>query len=153
ARATQDLSQLNLDFALQVTSVGVNGWRASFTRQSAHELVVQPARAIAKDQQLTIVVQYADTPSNVKVYGFTAWTRTADGAAGVGEPENSWWWSPSNDHPLDKATFDISVAVPDGTQVISNGVRPGDPTRELTGWSRWYWRTTKPTATYLVFIA
>jgi aminopeptidase N len=153
ARATQDLSQLNLDFALQVTSVLVNGWRAPSTRQSAHELVVQPARAIAKNQQLTIVVQYADTPSNVKVYGFTAWTRTADGALGVGEPENSWWWFPSNDHPLDKATFDISVAVPDGTQVISNGVQPGNPTRELTGWSRWYWRTTKPTATYLTFIA
>jgi aminopeptidase N len=153
ARATQDLSQFDLDFALTVTSVRVNGWLTPFTRQAAHELVIQPVRPITKGRQLTVVVQYADTPSNVKVYGFTAWTRTTDGALAVGEPENSWWWFPSNDHPLDKATYDISVAVPDGTQVISNGVQPGQPTQELLGWSRWYWRTTKPTATYLVFLA
>jgi aminopeptidase N len=89
----------------------------------------------------------------VKVYGFTAWTRTADGALAVGEPENAWWWFPSNDHPLDKATYDISVSVPNGTQVISNGIQQGKPTPELLGWSRWWWRTTKPMASYLAFVA
>ncbi|MFI9590537.1 hypothetical protein [Nonomuraea sp. NPDC052265] len=34
----------------------------------------------------------------------------------------AWWWYPSNDHPADKATFDISVTVPEGKQAISNGV-------------------------------
>jgi aminopeptidase N len=153
ARATEDLSQFDLDFALTVTSVRVNGWLTPFTRQGAHELVVQPVRPIVKDQQLTIVVQYADTPSNVKVYGFTAWTRTADGALATGEPEIAWWWFPSNDHPLDKATFDISVAVPNGIQAISNGVMAGTPRPEPAGYTRWNWRSVKPMATYLAFLA
>jgi aminopeptidase N len=71
----------------------------------------------------------------------------------VGEPEIAWWWFPSNDHPLDKATFDISVSVPDGTQVVSNGVMTDAPVRELLGWSRWNWRSVKPMATYLAFLA
>jgi aminopeptidase N len=153
ARATQDLSQFNLDFALAVTSVRVNGWVTPFRRQGAHELVVTPVRPIVRDQQLTVVVQYTDTPSNVAVNGITAWTRTADGALAVGEPEIAWWWFPSNDHPLDKATFDISVAVPDGTQVVSNGVMTSAPVRETLGWSRWFWRSVKPMATYLAFLA
>jgi aminopeptidase N len=153
ARATQDLSQFNLDFALAVTSVRVNGWQASFARQGAHELVVKPARPVNAGQQLTVVVQYADTPSAVKVNGFTSWVRTSDGALAVGEPEIAWWWFPSNDHPTDKATFDIAVLVPDGTQVVSNGVMPSQPVRELSGWSRWYWRSIKPMSTYLAFLA
>jgi aminopeptidase N len=153
ARATQDLSRFNLDFALAVTSVRVNGSPASFTREGAHELVVESARPILAGQPLTVVVQYADTPSAVAVNGATAWRRTADGALAVGEPEIAWWWFPSNDHPRDKATFDISVLVPNGTQVVSNGVMTGPARAELSGWSRWNWHSAKPMATYLAFVA
>ncbi len=65
--------------------------------------------------------------------GFTAWTRTADGALAIGEPEIAWWWYPSNDHPADKATFDVSVSVPNGVEVISNGVMPRSPAAETLG--------------------
>ncbi|MDT4987105.1 MAG: hypothetical protein QOI74_1199, partial [Micromonosporaceae bacterium] len=153
ARATEDLSQFNLDFALAVSSVRVNGFVAGFSRQGPHELVIVPARPIVTGQQLTIVVGYADTPSTVVVNGFTAWSRLPGGALAVGEPEIAWWWFPSNDHPLDKATFDISVSVPDGTQVVSNGVMSSAPVPELLGWTRWNWRSTKPMATYLAFVA
>ena len=74
-----------------------------------------------------------------------------DGAVAAGEPEIAAWWFPSNDHPTDKATFDISVLVPNGTEVISNGVLTRQQ-REPLG-ARWAWRTTKPTATYLAFLA
>nr|WP_240942756.1 M1 family metallopeptidase [Planosporangium thailandense] len=153
ARATQDLSRFEFDFALSVTSVRVNGAPASYAREGAHKLVVTPARPVTDGQPLTVVVQYADTPSAVKVNGATAWARAADGAVAVGEPEIAWWWFPSNDHPRDKATFDVSVLVPDGTQVVSNGVMPAPAHRELPGWSRWNWRSVKPMATYLAFLA
>jgi aminopeptidase N len=153
ATAKQDLSRFNLDFALDVSSVRVNGWAATFARQGAHELVVTPARSIRAGQSMTVVVQYSGIPSTVKVNGFTAWIRTADGANAVGEPEIAWWWFPSNDHPLDKATFDVSVSVPDGVEVISNGVMPRPPLRELLGWTRWSWRSTKPQQTYLAYLA
>jgi len=154
ARATADLSRFNLDFALPVTSVRVNGFQATFATEGSHELVVTPARPVLANQSMVVVVQYAGVPSQVQVNGFTAWVRSSDGGAlAVGEPEIAWWWFPSNDQPLDKATFDISVAVPDGVEVLSNGVMPRPPARELLGWSRWSWRTTQPTATYLAFLA
>jgi aminopeptidase N len=153
ARATADLSSFNLDFLLDVSAVRVNGWAAGFSRAGVHELVVTPARPVQAGQLMTVVVQYSGVPSSVSAYGFTSWTRTADGAMAVNQPEIAWWWFPSNDHPLDKASFDISVAVPDGVEVISNGVMPRPPVAELLGWTRWSWRSTGPMATYLAFLA
>jgi aminopeptidase N len=138
---------------LDVSSVRVNNRPAAFARQGDHELVVTPARAVAKGAALTVVVQYAGIPSDLTAAGFTAWTRTADGALAVGEPEIAWWWFPSNDHPLDKATYDVSVLVPTGLQVIAGGRQPGQPREELPGWTRWWWRMTTPAATYLQSLA
>ncbi|MFG1674945.1 M1 family metallopeptidase [Micromonospora sp. NPDC049282] len=153
ATATQDLSRFNLDFALDVESVRVNGWVAGFARAGDHELVVTPPRSLVKGQQLTVVVKYAGIPSQTKVYGYTGWTRTADGALAVNEPESTWWWYPSNDHPKDKATWDISVSVPTGVEVVSNGVQPRDPLPEAGNRTRWSWRSVKPGATYQSFLA
>jgi aminopeptidase N len=152
ATATQDLSSFDLDFVLDVESVRVNNRAASFSRTGDHELVVIPARTLTRGQAMTVVVQYAGVPSSKVAAGFTAWTRTPDGALAVGEPEIAWWWYPSNDHPADKATFDVSVAVPDGVEVISNGVMPRQPVRETLGYTRWSWRSVKPQATYLTFL-
>jgi aminopeptidase N len=149
-RATQDLTRFSLDFLLAVSSIRVNGAPATFTR-SGSELTVTPARALNYGQPATIVVQYAGIPSQAVVNGYTAWSRTPDGALAVGEPEIAAWWFPSNDHPLDKATFDISVAVPDGTEVLSNGTLAGRSSER--GWTRWSWRSTKPMATYLALLA
>ncbi|WP_041829583.1 M1 family metallopeptidase [Actinoplanes missouriensis] len=153
AKATQDLSRLNLDFLLDVSSVRVNNRPATFTREGEHELVVTPARPVAAGGALTIVVQYAGVPSTEVGAGYTAWIRTPDGALAVGEPEIAWWWYPSNDHPSDKATFDVSVSVPDGVEAISNGIQPRPPVRETLGYTRWSWRSLKPQATYLTFLA
>lgn len=153
AKSTQALSRFNLDFLLDVQSVRVNGWPATFNRAGVHELVVTAPRPIAKDQQLTIVVKYAGVPSETLVNGYTGWTRTADGALAVNEPESAWWWFPSNDHPKDKATWDISVSVPTGVEVVSNGVQPRDPLPEAGDRTRWSWRSTRPGATYQAFLA
>jgi aminopeptidase N len=61
------------------------------------------------------------------------------------------WWFPSNDHPLDKATYDVSVSVPDGTQAISNGVLQSQSSK--LGWTRYNWRSNKPQASYLTTLA
>jgi len=153
ARATEDLSAFNLDFVLNVTSIKVNGWTATYARQGDHELVVTAPRPIARSQFLTIVVQYEGVPSEVVAAGYTAWIKTDDGALAVGQPEIAWWWFPSNDHPRDKATFDISVLVPTGVEVLSNGIMPRAPRVEIPGWTRWSWRSARPMATYLAFMA
>ncbi|WP_329788793.1 M1 family metallopeptidase [Lentzea sp. DG1S-22] len=151
AKATQDLTQFNLDFLLKVKSVRVNNAPASFVSDGG-ELTLTPRGGVRKGQDLTIVVTYADSPSTVKDRnGFTAWTKTADGALAIGEPEIASWWFPSNDHPTDKATFDVNVAVPNGVEAISNGTFLGT-TRQINGYTRWNWRSAKPQATYLTFL-
>ncbi|MFD7433642.1 M1 family metallopeptidase [Streptomyces sp. NPDC059861] len=151
ARTTQDLSRFNLDFLLDVGEVRVNGAKAAFRTSGRHELEITPGRPLAKGTSVTVVVRYSGVPSSKQAYGFTSWLRTADGGVAAGEPESAWWWFPSNDHPLDKATFDVSVQVPDGTQAISNGTLQSTSSR--AGWTRWNWRSNKPQATYLATLA
>ncbi|WP_433266019.1 M1 family metallopeptidase [Actinosynnema sp. CS-041913] len=151
AKSTQDLTRFNLDFALNASSVRVNNKRAQFT-QAGGELVVDPRGNLRKGADLTIVVTYSDVPSSREIDGFTGWKRTADGALAIDEPDIAQWWFPSNNHPTDKATFDVSVAVPDGVEVISNGLFNGTA-RTLNGWTRWRYRSTQPQATYLAFVA
>ncbi|MGP3973739.1 M1 family metallopeptidase [Streptomyces sp. 8N114] len=151
ATAEQDLSRFNLDFALDVSEVRVNGKKARFDTSGAHELEVTPAEPLAKGEKATVVVRYQGVPSQVEVNGFTSWHRTKDGGVAANEPESAWWWFPSNDHPTDKASYDISVAVPDGTQAISNGTLQSQ--RSQAGWTRYNWRSRAPQATYLATLA
>ncbi|MGW8377423.1 M1 family metallopeptidase [Streptomyces sp. ODS28] len=151
ATTKQELSRFNLDFALNVSEIRVNGKPATFAKSGAHELEVTPSAPLAKGQRVTVVVRYADTPSKVKVGGSSNWHRTRDGGVAANEPESAWWWFPSNDHPRDKATYDVSIAVPNGTQAISNGTLQSE--RSQAGWTRTAWRSDKPQATYLATLA
>ncbi|CAL9589611.1 hypothetical protein SUDANB120_05218 [Streptomyces sp. enrichment culture] len=151
ATAKTDLSRFNLDFGLKVSEVRVNGAKAKFATSGVHELEVTPAKPLPKNTQASVVVKYAGKPSEFKVDGWSAWQRTPDGGVAAQEPEAAAWWFPSNDHPLDKATFDVSVSVPDGTQAISNGVLQSQTSR--LGWTRYNWRSNKPQATYLATLA
>ncbi|MEU6236106.1 M1 family metallopeptidase [Kitasatospora sp. NPDC047058] len=151
ATATQDLSRFDLDFVLGVKEVLVNGRTAKFAATGESELEITPARPLAKGSPVTVVVRYAGKPGEVERGGYSAWLRTPDGGVAANEPEGSAWWYPSNDHPTDKATFDVSVQVPDGTQAISNGILTGQSSR--AGWTRYNWRQTKPQATYLATLA
>jgi aminopeptidase N len=150
AKTTQELSSFNLDFGLKVNSVRVNNAPAKFANdpKDPSELVVTPSKALAKNQAITVVVNYADTPSKVVIDGFTGWKKTPDGALAVDEPQIAEWWFPSSDHPTDKATYDVSVEVPDNVSALSNGTLVRK-TKQRAGWTRWNWRSTQPQATYL----
>ncbi|NJP71709.1 M1 family metallopeptidase [Streptomyces sp. C1-2] len=151
ARTTQSLNRFNLDFLLDVSEVRVNGNAARFATSGEHELEITPKSPLAKDTPVTVVVRYSGVPSTKSAYGFTTWHRTPDGAIAADEPEAAWWWFPSNDHPSDKATYDVSVAVPDDTQALSNGTLQS--TSSQRGWTRYNWRQNKPQATYLTTLA
>ncbi|MGH4028576.1 M1 family metallopeptidase [Actinomycetota bacterium Odt1-20B] len=151
AKATQDLSRFNLDFGLKVSEVRVNGKKAAFAKTGEQELEITPAAGLPKGTPITVVVRYAGKPSEVKINGYTAWARTPDGGVAAQEPESAAWWFPSNDHPRDKATYDVSVSVPDGHQAISNGVLQSQSSK--LGWTRFNYRSNKPQASYLTTLA
>ncbi|MCX3062449.1 M1 family metallopeptidase, partial [Streptomyces beihaiensis] len=151
ASATQDLSRFDLDFGLTASEVRVNGEKARFATSGVQELQITPPSGLPKGSPFTVVVKYSGKPSKVQLWGFTSWQRTPDGGVAANEPEAAAWWFPSNDHPRDKATYDVSVAVPDGTQAISNGTLQSKTSR--LGWTRFDWRSHKPQATYLATLA
>lgn len=151
AKATQDLRRFNLDFALKVRSVTVNGKAATFDQSDPHELVVTPKKPLRNGDPMVVKVDYFGVPSAVTVNGINPWIKTPDGAIALGEPEISAWWFPANDHPKDKAKYDITIKVPSGVEAISGGQLVS---RTLTPQGdTWQWRQDKPMTTYLAFMA
>jgi aminopeptidase N len=151
ARTTQDLSQFNLDFLLAASSVVVNNAPAEFSSDGG-ELTVTPAAVLPAGQDITVVIRYSDNPEPHRLYGNPSWLRTTTGALAVNAPHVAPWWFPSNNHPRDKATFDVSIAVPPGVEAVSNGVLVNRQ-QTVPQWVRWNWRSVHPQAPYLAFLA
>lgn len=149
ARATQDLSRFNLDLGLTASAVTVAGQKARFF-QSGQELVITPARPIDRGDRFTVAVDYAGNPEKALGRTLGGWFVTSDGAIAAGEPEVAVVWYPSNDHPSDKARFDITVRTDADKQVISNGKLLGH--RQQGSTSVWRWREDSLMATYLATI-
>ena len=151
ARATQNLSQFDLDFRMQdsITRLLVNGVPASYAAAKVQELVVTPASGLVQGKTFTVTVEYAGTPKVVTDpdTSIEGWVPTDDGAFVVNEPQGSPGWYPVNDNPRDKATFEFRVTVPAGLTVMANGVLVSQSTSG--GKTTWVWRESDPMAPYL----
>jgi aminopeptidase N len=149
ATATANLSRFNLDLVgLTVRAVTVDGAPAEHRHDGA-ELVITPARGLARDGRFRVEVTYDGVPAPVKSpdLGDGGFMATPDGAIALGQPESASTWFPVNDHPEDKASYDIAVTVPRGLSALSNGV-PGDSST-TDGWTTWLWSERVPMASYL----
>ncbi|MFE7889348.1 M1 family metallopeptidase [Streptomyces sp. NPDC057412] len=154
ARAGQDLSAFDLDLSgLDVERVEVEGRPARFSR-NGQELIVRPHDELDAGQTFRTVVHYSGTPRTLTDPDGSeeGWLRTAGGGAlALGEPTGSMAWFPGNHHPSDKAVYDITVSVPEGTEVVSNGELA--ERRTTGGRTAFHWRTAEPMATYLATLA
>ncbi|MFC4031409.1 M1 family metallopeptidase [Streptomyces polygonati] len=153
ATATADLGRFDLDLSgLHVGRVTVDG-RPAAEGRSGTELVVRPARSLRRGDRFETTVDYAGVPKPLTDPdgSHEGWLSTGDGALALGEPLGSMTWFPGNDHPSDKAAYDITVSVPDGLTAVSNGElasRAGS-----RGRTSFHWRTTEPMASYLATVA
>jgi aminopeptidase N len=149
ATATQDLSQFNLDFrGPTISGLTVQGQAAAFRRQG-QELIVTPPAPIAAGTEFEVVVVYAGRVGPVRDPdgSLEGWFPTGDGAFVAGEPRGSPTWFPCNDIPTDKATYLISITVPNGRKAFANGVLV-DRIRGARK-TTFVWRQDEPMATYL----
>ncbi|MGP4046409.1 M1 family metallopeptidase [Streptomyces sp. 2A115] len=153
ARAEQDLNAFNLDLkGMRVTGVEVAGEPARFDH-GGQELTVRPHEDLDEGAAFSTVVRYSGTPETITDSDGSeeGWLRTADGALALGEPTGSMAWFPGNHHPSDKATYDITVTVPEGLTAVSNGeLRREDTERGRTSFA---WRVGEPMATYVATVA
>ncbi|WP_406382987.1 M1 family metallopeptidase [Streptomyces sp. NBC_01618] len=157
ARATQDLSAFNLDLAgLTVRSATVEGRPAAVNR-AGHELTLRPDADVAdrlrKGRTFRTVVRYSGTPQALTDPDTSkeGWLRTADGSVALGEPTGSMAWFPGNNHPSDKASYDITVTVPKGLTAVSNGELTSR--RTAGGTATYHWHVAEPMASYLAMVA
>ena len=154
ARSAEHLAAFSLDLhGLDVASVTVDGDRAEFSRYG-HELSVTLPAPLPPGAEFTTVVDYSGSPGTINDPGvpFLAlgwhWTDTASFTAS--EPLGSMTWFPSNNHPTDKATFEIRVTVPEGLTAASNGVLADEATE--AGMTTFTWNMDDPMATYLASV-
>ncbi|MEV6318516.1 M1 family metallopeptidase [Streptomyces sp. NPDC051776] len=149
AEATQDLRGFSLDLSgLKVRKVTVDGRKAE-VRRERNKLVVRPAREIGKGATFRTAVDYHGRPRTLTdPDGSTeGWVPTDDGAFVVGEPAGAMTWFPVNNHPSDKATYDVRITVPRGWTAVSNGELHDERTR--AGRTTFVWRSAEPMASYL----
>ncbi|HEX6969011.1 MAG TPA: M1 family metallopeptidase [Micromonosporaceae bacterium] len=149
ATATIDLTRFHLDLVgLTVSSVTVDGSAARYRREG-NELIITPRAPLAVDRRFTVEVRYGGDPEPLvrDRLGRVGFMDTPDGAIALGQPESASTWFPVNDHPADKATYDIEITVPEGLAALSNGVPGGRTT--ASGWTTWRWSQRAPMASYL----
>lgn len=153
ARATQDLSAFNLDFrGLTVREATVDDRTARIVRHG-DEMTVTPSKALDDGDTFTTTIAYSGEPKTITDAdkAIEGWIQTKDGAAALGEPIGSMTWFPGNNHPSDKATYDIAITVPKDLTAISTGQLVHQDIKG--GRSTFGWRTTEPMATYVATVA
>jgi aminopeptidase N len=151
--------------AMSIDSVRVNGLPAAVSQAGDSLTIALPWVARSGDTLLLEVFYTSRTTRNIGLYLYRKGTFVGVGPGGdsvfveeriaytMSEPEDARYWMPCNDAPHDKAIAEITVAVPEGVVVASNGwldtvrVVPGTPTVHL-----YRWKDTVPIATYLMVV-
>ncbi|MXW89332.1 MAG: M1 family metallopeptidase, partial [Acidimicrobiaceae bacterium] len=154
AQATEDLETFNLDLlGLEVHSVAVDGAHAEFDRYG-HELAVHPASPVSASSQFEVEIVYSGSPEPLDDPGVPfarmGWLHREGVIYTASEPSGAMTWFPSNNHPTDKATFEIRITVPDGLVAASNGLLTSEKTSG--GRTTFEWRMDDPMATYLAAV-
>jgi len=152
ATATQNLSGFNLDFVgWEIEQLTVDGDSASH-RRDRDELVIQ--HVIPSGNHFEIEISYHGTPEPMQSAALPPRIGWLAGRSGeqfvVAEPDAAHSWFPSNDHPIDKATYSFAVTVPTDFVAAANG--------ELTdvvegeGTTTYHWSMEAPMASYLATV-
>lgn len=156
ATATQSLSRFDLDFAGNtLRGVTVDGAPARTARQG-DELVVTPAKPLARGRAFTVRVAYTADPTQhrhrtdaIQDYG---WVPTADGTVLSPQPNGARMIFPADDHPSLRAPFTFHITTPPGLTAVANG-RLVTRAPQRDGRVHWTYDSEHPVAPQLVQLA
>lgn len=153
ALSTKPLRSFYVDLMLPVNSVIIDGKDAAFERRNRTEVKITPDKMIEKNSSFEVVITYGGRPADYSIGKDTPWWVTGDEVTVAGEPEGAAWWYPGNDHPADPATFDVSVRVPAGMEVISNGKLISRDEDNDDDFATWHWSCDHTMSSYQAFIS
>ncbi len=156
-RATTGASTFRLDLGspLRVEEALLDGEPVP-TERDGDALVVRAA--VEEDDRHELALTYSGTPVPVRAPSARAdftglgWHTTASGETWtMQEPYGAHTWYAVNDHPSDKALYDIAVEVPAPWVGVANGELLSR--EEVDGTTRTEWSLDQPAASYLVTLA
>lgn len=156
ATATQALSRFDLDFAGNTLhTVTVDGTTATAVRDG-DELVITPAKPLAKGKPFTVKVTYTADPTQtrhrddaIEDYG---WIPTPDGTVLYPQPNGAKMIFPSNDHPSQRAPITFRITTPPGLTAVAGGALTGRA-EQADGRVKWTYDSEQPVATQLAQLA
>ncbi|MDH3306252.1 MAG: M1 family metallopeptidase [Acidimicrobiia bacterium] len=152
--ATVDLASWSVDLVMFPSEVVVDGVPAEFD-QTGGEVRVTPTEPIRSGSLFTMTMSYSGTPVPYVSIGApftTGFLRATDSWFGLSEPDGASSWFPSNDHPLDKATYTVKASVPAPMVVASSGRLISTESLD-TGFLTYTWESAEPLAPYLLAFA
>lgn len=149
-----NLLSLNLDLSgMKVLSVSMNDDNLQFSVEK-NELIVDFPSVLIENTDFSITVNYEGTPGLITDSLFPVeggWFNSARGVLVAGEPSSSQAWHPVNDHPTDRAHFNISMTLPSDLSFVTNGILVSkNSDAESTTWN---YETEHEQAPYLTTIA
>ena len=156
-RATSTSDQLRLDLARQlvVGHVWLDGKAVSFQHTGKDLIVSTPVEA---DSRHVLQLTYSGTPEPVTAptdradFSTTGWTIAPDGTVWtMQEPYGAYSWYAVNDHPSDKAFYDITIHAPKDQVGVANGELRSRTTAGGRTVTRWH--LPEPAASYLITVA
>jgi aminopeptidase N len=157
-RVTKDATSVSLDFSKRLTASAVQLDGTPVHASHAGNKLVVDTGAIAADSRHSLSVVYrghpgpAAAPTRRSDIPSVGWTNTRNGGMRtMQEPFGAFTWYPVNDHPSDKAFYDIRVDVPSRFVAVSNGKLLSRSTQ--TGRTVTRWRMDDPASSYLITLA
>ena len=146
---------LDLHKRMVVSRLTVNGAATRFSHEGQDLRVKAP---VVPGTPYQVEIRYAGKPRAVKAPTSRAdddgvgWHTTDSGQVWTTQkPFGAYTWYPVNDHPADKALYEVRLAVPDKFVGVSNG-RLEDK-RTAGGQTKTHFVNTSPMASYAVTVA
>jgi aminopeptidase N len=157
APRTESVIRLDLARPLHPSSVTLDGNDVAWSHPDA-DLVVEAGASLARGSRHTLVVGYrgkagpVDAPVTRSDFATVGWTVQPNGQVWtMQEPWGAHTWYPVNDHPSDKAFYDVNVTTKAAWRGVSNGKLVGDVLDGLRRTTSWH--LGSPAAAYLITIA
>jgi aminopeptidase N len=154
---SQSILRLDLSSALGVRTLTLDG-RAVDNSHHGNNLWVRASK-LRVNSRHTLLIAYEGTPRPTAAPSERSdqgeglgWSTAPDGTVYTfQEPYGAFTWFPVNDHPSDKALYDITIRSPHGWRGVSNGrlvstVKASDQTIDR-------WHLESPAASYLTTVA
>ncbi|MEE1622004.1 M1 family metallopeptidase [Zafaria sp. Z1313] len=149
ATALAELDRIELDLVgLTASKILVDARKPARFAHRNGRLVITPAAPLPEGSRFELDIRYGGNPRPRRgPWGEIGWEELEDGVLVAGQPTGAATWFPCNDHPSQKAPFEVRVSTDAGYRAVCNGTLVGHGRKASR--ESWHYVQEEPMATYL----